>query len=66
MAEDNKILRVGKKTIFTFNELHFNVEIIATRKRRAQEYLIKPISGTGELWVETFIKRNTNYIKKHA
>lgn len=57
MAE-NKTYKVGQKTMFFFNNLSFQVEILAIRKRREQEYLVTPVNGKGQDWFSTFNKRN--------
>ena len=53
----NKIFEIGSVQKFTFNNLVFDVEILDMRKRRAVEYLVKPVAGSGQDWMETFTKK---------
>lgn len=53
----NKIFEIGSVQKFTFNNLVFDVKILDMRKRRAREYLIEPVAGSGQDWMQTFTKK---------
>lgn len=50
---------IGTTRTFSFNSLMFNVSIVDVRNFLGRiQYLITPIGGSGEEWVENFAKTN--------
>lgn len=58
-----KLKGVGSQQTFKINNLCFDIIILAQRKRMLQEYLVKPVSGSGEDWVASF-EKTTKPLKK--
>ncbi len=58
-----KLKIIGTTHVFKLNNLSFNVQILSHRKRIQQEYLVKPVSGSGEDWVASF-EKTTKPLKK--
>ena len=51
--------RIGKETLFKWNNLSFKITILDVRRSTGHiEYLIKPISGSGQDWVRSLEKKN--------
>lgn len=62
MAQE-KLKKIGSIQKFIIDEMSFDVEILDTRKRQLQQYLIKPVSGEGKGWFSSF-DRSTKGIRK--
>lgn len=53
MQNDEKIKKIGKKAIVTFNNLKFEVFIVLFKNSFGRDrWLVKPVAGSGETWVE--------------
>lgn len=57
-----KLKQIGSTCTLKLNNLSFDVVVLDRRKRMHQEYLVKPVAGSGDDWVASF-EKNTKPLK---
>lgn len=56
---ENAKKEIGKIKEFTFNHLTFLMKVKDVRMRIGKlQYLMTPVKGSGEDWIQSFVKKN--------